>query len=330
MSLLIVTDYTFPTLDVEERRLAPLGITVEGFSKCDRAALLARLSAADYVITQFARLDAEAIGLMSRAQVVVRYGIGVDNVDLQAAREQRIPVCNVPDYCIDEVADHTLALILAATRRVVDNALYGRDGKWGLAPPLEAMRCLKTLVVGVIGFGRIGREVAARLAPFKCRILVHDPAVDPLEIEAEGREPAAVDALLTKSDVITLHCPSTPATRRLINGDAIAAMKPGAILVNVARGDVVCTDSLLAGLRSGRISYAALDVLDVEPPPADHPLRSLSNVILHSHIASASAEAVLKLREGAASIVALAAQGRPLPNVVNGVSQRARHEASST
>lgn len=330
MSHLIVTDYTFPSLDIEERRLAPLGITVEGIAAGDRAVLLAKLPTADFVITQFARLDAEAIGLMSRARVIARYGIGVDNVDLTAARELRIPVCNVPDYCIDEVADHTLALILAATRRVVDNALHVRGGKWGLAVSTEAMRCLKTLTVGVVGFGRIGREVAARLAPFKCRVLVHDPGVEPREIESAGCEPIAVEALLVQSDVVTLHCPSTPATRQLINSDAIDTMKPGAILINVARGDVICTDSLLAGLRSGQVGYAALDVLDPEPPPPDHPLRSMTGVILHSHIASTSVDAVLKLREGAAAIVALAAQGRSLPNIVNGVSPPIHPEVVST
>ncbi len=329
MSLLIVTDYTFPNLDIERRTVEPLGISVEEFKIGDRAELLARLPEADFVITQFARLDVEAIGLMSRARVIVRYGIGVDNVDLNAAREKGIPVCNIPDYCIDEVADHTLALILAATRRVVDNALHVRDGKWGLAVPIETMRSLKTMTVGVVGFGRIGRQVASRLAAFKCRVLVHDPAVDRSDIVAAGCEPASVESLLAESDIMTLHCPSTPATRQFISGDAISKMKPGSILINVARGDVVCTDSLLAGLQSGRIGYAALDVLDPEPAPADHPLRSMNNVILHSHIASASPAAVRALQEGAASIVALSAQGRPLPNVVNGVPQPTRHEVAS-
>lgn len=330
MSHLIVTDYTFPSLGVEQRCLSPLGITVQGIMAGERTELLANLPSADFVLTQFARLDAQAIELMSRAKVIVRYGIGVDNVDLEAARQQGIPVCNVPDYCIDEVADHTLALILAATRRLVDNALHVRGGKWGLAVPIESMRCLNTLVVGVLGFGRIGREVASRLAPFKCRLLVHDPGVDVAEIEAAGCEPATAEALLLESDIVTLHCPSTPATHHLINGDAIEAMKPDSILVNVARGDVICTDSLLAGLRSGKIGYAALDVLDPEPPPIDHPLRNMDNVILHGHIASASADAVLKLREVAASIVALAAQGRPLPNVVNGVSRTTPREVAAT
>ncbi|RIK79846.1 MAG: C-terminal binding protein [Planctomycetota bacterium] len=324
MSRLIVTDYTFPTLEVEQRRLAPLDVDVEGIKGGDRAELLAKLPAADFVLTQFARLDAEAIDRMEKARVIVRYGIGVDNVDLDAARNRGIPVCNVPDYCIDEVADHTLALVLSATRRVVENAGYVSAGNWGLAVPIDAMRCLKSMTVGVVGFGRIGREVVSRLAPFKCRILVNDPYVAPAEVEELGGEMTVLENLLVNSDIVTLHCPSNPATRHLINFDTIDAMKAGAILVNVARGNVVDSAAMVEALKGGKIGFAALDVFDPEPPPPAHPVRTLDNVILHSHIASASGEAVLKLRNDAAAIIALACEGRPLPNVVNGVTGPAR------
>jgi D-3-phosphoglycerate dehydrogenase / 2-oxoglutarate reductase len=324
MSRLIVTDYTFPTLDVENRRLTPLGIDVEGIKSGDRAELLAKLPHADFVLTQFAKLDAEAISQMDKARVIVRYGIGVDNVDIEAARTRGIPVCNVPDYCIDEVADHTLALMLSATRRVVENANYVSGGNWGLPVPVEAMRCLKSMTVGIVGFGRIGREVAARLAPFKCRILVADPAVTAAEVAEMGCELTQLENLLVSSDLVTLHCPSSSTTRHLLNFDTIDAMKPGAILVNVARGNVVETGVLVDALKSGKISFAALDVLDPEPPPKSHPLRGMKNVILHSHIASASGEAVLKLRNDAAGIVALAHEGRALPNIVNGVPSGGR------
>jgi D-3-phosphoglycerate dehydrogenase len=319
MSRLIVTDYTFPTLEVEQRRLTPLGITVEGIKSGDRSELLAKLPTADFILTQFAKLDAEAIGRMDKVRVIVRYGIGVDNVDLDAARVRGIPVCNVPDYCIDEVADHTIALLLAATRRVVENANYVSGGKWGLPVPIDAMRCLKAMTVGIVGFGRIGREVAARIAPFKSRILVNDPGVKGSVIEEAGYEPASLEGLLVNSDVVTLHCPAIPSTRHLLNADTIDAMKPGAILVNVARGNVVETSAMVEALRNGKIGFAALDVLDPEPPPTGHPVLSMSNVVLHSHVASASVDAVTKLRSDAASIVALACEGRPLTNIVNGV-----------
>lgn len=321
MPRVAVTDYTFPSLDIEAEILEPLGLSVAGAQCRKPAELIEFLPDADYILTQFAPMNAEVIASLRDVQLIVRYGIGVDNVDLAAAREKGIPVCNVPDFCVDEVADHTLAFILAATRQVFANASRVREGAWGLAVPLAAMRCLKSMTVGVIGFGRIGREVAARLKPFKCRVLVYDPAVSDADVSSQGYRRATLDQLLSSSDVVTLHCPSLPSTFHLIDSSAFARMKDQAILINVARGAVVCTDSLLEAMRSGRLGFAALDVLETEPIPSSHPLLSHDNVLIHSHIASASTAAVTKLRRDAASLVALAAQGQPLQNVVNGVAR---------
>lgn len=320
MPRVAVTDYTFDSLDIETEILEPLGLTVDGAQCTTPSQVREFLQDADYVITQFAPVDATVIEALRKAQVIVRYGIGVDNVDLEAARQKGIAVCNIPDYCVDEVADHTLALILASTRQVVANANHVARGEWGLAVPLQSMTTLKELTVGVVGFGRIGREVAARLMPFKGRVLVSDPAVDADVIRSAGAEPVDLNQLLAASDIVSLHCPAIPATQHLIREETIAQMKQGAILVNVARGTVVCTSDLTAALESGRLAFAALDVLETEPPAADQPLRTSNKAIVHSHIASASAAAAAKLRQGAAMIVAAAAQGKPLPNVVNGVT----------
>ncbi len=321
MHRVAITDYTFPSLEIEERLLTPLGLKVEGAHCHTSTELIDFLRGANFVITQFAPVNRDVIESLDKAQIIVRYGIGVDNVDLAAAREKGIPVCNVPDFCIDEVAEHTLAFILAATRQVEANAHHVRNGSWGLAVPLAAMRCLRSMTVGVIGFGKIGREVVSRLKPFKPRILVHDPVVAPAEITNAGAEPADLASLLSASDVVTLHCPATESTKHLINATTVAQMKDGAILVNLARGAVVCTTSLVAALQAGKLSFAALDVLETEPIAADHPLRTMKNVIIHSHIASASPAAVMKLRTDAANLVALAAQGQPLRNIVNGVTK---------
>jgi len=320
MQRVVVTDYTFESLDIETRLLEPLGLRVIGAPRYARSELIDLLADADYVLTQFAPIDAAVIAAMRSVQVMVRYGIGVDNVDLEAARNKRIPVCNVPDYCVDEVADHTLALILAATRQVVGNARHVTEGNWGLGTPLETMHCLKTMTIGIVGFGRIGREVAARLQPFKCRVQVFDPAVGDTAVRSAGCEPADLDRLLASSDLITLHCPANQATFHLIDSRTIATMKDGAMLVNVARGTVVCTEALVEALGRKKIAFAALDVLETEPLPADHPLRTMKPVVVHSHIASASPAAVNKLRHDAAAIIARAARGQPLPNVVNGVA----------
>jgi D-3-phosphoglycerate dehydrogenase len=319
MPIVAITDYTFPNLEIEQSILSVAGCELRSGSDKQIPALQALVADADAVITQFAPINAEVIRAMQRAKVIVRYGIGVDNVDLQAARKRRIPVCNVPDYCIDEVADHTLAFMLGVTRQVVPNTLYIREGKWGLATPLDQLRTLRDQTVGLVGFGRIGREVAARLAPFKSRRLVHDSFVSAEAVRAAGCEPVALDELLTQSDIVTLHCPSTAQTKKLLNADTLGRMKRGAVVVNLARGDLIDTVALVAALQSGQIASAAIDVCDPEPIPADSPLRSLTNVITASHIASASPKSVRTLRETAAKIAAMALRGESLPNIVNGV-----------
>lgn len=319
MPTVLVTDHTFDPLDIEQRVLEPVGGVVLGHQCKSAHALLSLVADVDAVITQFSPVKAEVIAAMQKVRVIVRYGIGVDNVDLEAARTRGIPVCNVPDYCIDEVADHTLAFILATTRQVVPNTLQIRNGKWGLVPSLDQMQTLRDQTVGIIGFGRIGREVAARLVPFKSRRLVYDAFVPADTIRAAGCEPVTLDELLKQSDIVTLHCPSTPQTKKLLNTDSLARMKRGAIVVNLARGDLIDTAALVASLQSGQIAAAALDVCDPEPIPADSPLRSLPNVIAASHIASASPKAVRTLRETAARIAAMALRGEALPNIVNGV-----------
>lgn len=317
-----ITDYTFPDLSIEQGILASHDCELAA-GQCKTVELLIpHVRQADAVITQFAPLRREVIESMEAARVIVRYGIGVDNVDLEAAREKGIPVCNVPDYCIDEVADHTLAFILGLTRQVVPNTLHLRQGQWGLATPLDQMRTLRKMTVGIVGFGRIGREVAGRLGPFGCQRLVYDPAVPAEVISGAGCLPVDLPYLLADSDIVTLHCPSTAQTRRLVNAGSLATMRQGALLVNLARGDLIETPALVAALQSGQLAGAALDVCDPEPIPADSPLRSLPNVILAAHIASTSVTAVRKLRETAAAIAGRALRGEPLPNIVNGVVPR--------
>jgi len=315
-----ITDYSFPNLEIEESVLKPGGYNIISGQCKTPETLIPLVRDADAVITQFAPIKADVIAAMQKARVIVRYGIGVDNVDLEAARQRGIPVCNVPDYCIDEVADHTLAFILGATRQVVANTNHVRAGQWGLAFPLDQMRTLRDLTVGIVGFGRIGREVASRLAPFKCRRLVFDPVVAPDAIRQLGCEPVGLSSIIAESDVLTLHCPSTAQTRRLVNAASLAQMKRGAILINLARGDLVETAALVSALNSGQLSAAAIDVCDPEPIPADSQLRQLPNVIVASHVASASVKAVRTLRETAAGLAAKVLRGEKLPNVVNGVT----------
>jgi len=316
----VITDYTFPDYSVESSILEQAGHTiVASKDKKPAAELIPLVASADAVITQFAPVNADVIAAMQKARVIVRYGIGVDNVDLEAARQSRIPVCNVPDYCIDEVADHTLAFLLGVTRQVVANSNFVHSGKWGLATPLDNLKALKQMTVGVVGFGRIGREVVHRLLAFKAKVMVFDPVIPADQIRAMGAEPVTLRELLSQSDAITLHCPSTAETRGMLNSDSLAKTKPGVVIVNLARGDLVDPAALTESLKSGHVSAAALDVFSPEPIPADHPILKMDNVILASHIASASVPAVKKLRETAARLALMALQGEKLPNVVNGL-----------
>jgi D-3-phosphoglycerate dehydrogenase len=180
---------------------------------------------------------------------------------------------------------------------------------------------LRDLTVGVVGFGRIGREVVSRLLSFKCAVRVFDPAVPAAEIERGGAKAVSFDEVLKNADVLTLHCPSTPQTRRLMNRETFLKLKPGAIFINVGRGDLADSDALTAALRNGHLGAAALDVFDPEPIPVDHPIRTLPNVVLAPHIASCSVRAVKKLRESVAQLALKAVRGEALPNIVNGVKR---------
>jgi D-3-phosphoglycerate dehydrogenase len=320
MPKIVVTDFTFPNLEIEQQVLQVSGCTLTGHHCQTPEALIEVVRDADYVLTQFAPVNADVVNAMERAKVIVRYGIGYDNVDLDATRARGIPVCNVPEFCTDEVADHALGLMLAATRCLFKNHHSTTKGDWGLAVPLGKMKTLARLTVGIVGLGRIGRAVAKRLVGFGCRMLVYDPAIGDEKIEKEGGEPTSLDKLLANSDLISLHCPSSETTRWIINESSIAKMKSGAILINVSRGDLVDPAALMVALGEGRISAVGLDVFSPEPIPKDHPILRMENVIVGSHIASASEQAAITLRESAASTILKAINGEPLSNIVNGVS----------
>ncbi len=317
----VVTDYTFrDELAVERAILEPLGCRVIGAHCRTEQEVAEAVREADYVLTQFAPVKAHAIRSMTRARLITRYGVGVDNVDLDAARERGIPVYNVPDYCVEEVADHTLGLILALTRQIARLSAGVKAGLWTAPPPLQSFHALRDLTVGIVGCGRIGRAVITRLRAFGPTILAHDPALGDEQIAALGCRPSALDHLFSASDLITLHCPSVPQTRHLINPRSLELMKDGVLLVNVARGALVDQAALIEGLRSGKVGGAGLDVADPEPIEADSPLLSMDQIVLTSHIASASPRAAAALRRGVAETVLLAMRGERVPHCVNGVA----------
>jgi D-3-phosphoglycerate dehydrogenase len=320
MYKVVITDFAYKAPDIEHSILDSLDVELVDAQCKDPQKLASLVSDADAVIVGFASINANVINAMQRARVIVRYGIGVDNVDLEAAAKKRIPVCNVPDYCIDEVADHTLSLILALTRQPFVHWDAIRKGEWKLMVPIEEVRALRDMTVGLVAFGRIARSVAARLLPFKCRVLVFDPVVDSASIRSAGCEPASFDELLAASDLLSLHCPSTPKTRGMIGAKQLAQMKKGSLFVNTSRGDLVKTADLIAALNSRHIAGAGLDVTDPEPVPKDSAFLSMSNVIMTPHMASGSVRAAYNLRASAAKAAASALRGEKLTGVVNGVT----------
>ena len=317
---IVITDHGFDDLSFEERVIAPTGASLVSAQTKDPTRLAEAVADADAVITQFAPVNADVIAAMRRARAIVRYGIGVDNVDLAAARNHGIPVCNVPDYCIDEVADHTLAFILALTRQVAPQSRLVHDGVWKFSGRPSDFRTLAGMTCGVVGFGRIGRGVVRRLVAFGGRVLVSDPVATPEAVAAVGAQAAPLATLLAESDLVTLHCPSLPETKGLINAATLAAAKPGLLVVNLSRGDLVDPAALVAALDSGKVAGAALDVFSPEPIPAGHPILGRDNVILAPHIASVSAAAVDRLRTTVARLAVAAISGGTLASIVNGVS----------
>lgn len=312
----VVTDYTFENLDREREALRGVAEVVANRTYQGPEHLLSLARDADGIISQAAPVGADVIQHLERCRVIVRTGVGVDNVDLEAATRRGIAVCNVPDYCTEDVADHTLALALALARKLPAAAADLRRGGW-MHARLRPIRRLSSLTFGIYGFGRIARAVSCRARAFGFTLLAHDPYLpDSLFTEA-GVERVDADALLARSDLLALHMPVTEDTRRLMRAETFARMKRGALLVNTARGGLVDTDALLAALDSGHLGGAALDVLETEPIPPDHPLLGRENVLVTGHLAWYSEEALRQLQQSVGEECARVLRGEAPRNVVN-------------
>jgi D-3-phosphoglycerate dehydrogenase len=315
----VITDYPAPPADVEAQVFAESGLDIH-LSWCDgtREDLGRQLGSADAAMVGYATIDRSLIETMNQCRIISRFGVGTDMVDLQAAGDHGIPVTNVPDYCIDEVSTHTIGLIIALSRHIVELNAYAHAGGWG-RDPLPAPMPFRTegQILGIIGLGRIGRAVAAKGLGLALRVVSFDPYARDETFAECGIGRMGLTELLKSADYVSLHCPLTAETRGLIGSEELRLMKPTAYLINMARGPVVVQEALREALQERRIAGAALDVLDVEPPPADEPMLQLDNVILTPHTAATSVEAILQLRRQAAVNVVLALKGQPLTSVVN-------------
>jgi len=313
--LVVVADSVFPNLDTARSVLAAIGADLQLAPQATPEAILKIAVGADALLVTYAKITADMIAQMKRCRIISRFGIGVDNVDLAAATSARIVVTKVPDYCIDEVSDHALALLLAAARKITLSNAQVHAGRWEM-PAVVPIHRLRGAVLGLAGFGRIPQLVAPKAKAFGLNVIACDPFVPRDVFAREGVESVDFAQLLKRSDYISIHTPLMPETRGLFNADAFRQMKPTAYLINTARGPIVDEAALADALDGGRLAGAALDVMPQEPPVGS-PLLGRENVIITPHTSFYSEESLLELQRKAAEEVVAVLTGKPPRNPVN-------------
>jgi D-3-phosphoglycerate dehydrogenase len=320
-----ITDNAFAPIDPERRLFGEIGAEIRfAPAALSEDEVLALAQGAEAILCDAASISRRVLEALPTVKVVSEYGIGYDNIDAAAATELGVWVTNVPGFCSEEVADHAIACVLALARRLplLDRVVKG--GGWG-AGSAGPMRRLSAQTVGLIGFGRIGQTTARKASALGLRVLAHSPNTTPERARQHGAEAATLEQVFQQSDFVVLHAPANAQTRRLVNRETLALMKPGAYVVNAGRGSLVDEDALVDALASGRIAGAALDVFDPEPPRQDNPLLGLDNVLLTPHAAFYSEESLEDLQTSAARNAIAVLTGRRPPTPVNPqVADRAR------
>jgi D-3-phosphoglycerate dehydrogenase / 2-oxoglutarate reductase len=268
------------------------------------------------VLNCYAPMPAEVIERLDDCVIIARYGIGVDTIDLPVATARGILVTNVPDYCIDEVSDHALALILALARGVAPLDRAVREGRWELSASKPLHR-IRGRTLGLVGFGRIARRLGEKAMALGFDVIASDPFVSDEAMVEAGVGPSELETLLERCDVVSVHAPLTDATFHMIGAEQFARMKDGAILVNTSRGPLIDTEALRDALATDRLGGVGLDVLEHEPPDPDDPLRRRPDVVITPHAAFSSVESVAELQRKAAEQVLIALAGDTPPYALN-------------
>jgi D-3-phosphoglycerate dehydrogenase len=314
MSRVVVTDYTFPDLAQEQ---AAAGADFAAFQCRSAEDVAAAVKGASVAVVQFAPFGPAAAAAMQAGGTVIRYGVGYNNIDLEAARKHGLRVGYVPDYCADEVADHTAAAALTLLRKLPMMDASVRRGEWAAVKMAKPMKPFGQTLFGFFGLGQIGRAVLNRLKGFGFQFLAADPGLSAADASLLGVELVDIETLLKRADIISLHAPATGVTTGYFNASRLATMQPHAMIVNSARGQLIVEDDLAAALKNGVIAGAALDVFHVEPLPADSALRGAPNLLLTPHAAWYSEAAIYRLQELVAEDIARALRGegprKPVP-----------------
>jgi D-3-phosphoglycerate dehydrogenase / 2-oxoglutarate reductase len=306
--LIAVTDSPFASLAPAKAALARVDPELRMAKSASADDILAVARDADAILVTYAKLPGDLLRQLRRCKAIGRFGLGVDNIDIAAAAELGIAVTYVPDYCMHEVSDHAMALLLALARKIPLSNKLVQAGRWEM-PAVVPIHRLAGRVLGLVGFGNIPRALAPKAKAFGLRVVTHDPYAPPQALVAAGVEGVSFDRLLEISDFVSIHAPLMPATRGLFNAEVFGKMKTGALLINTARGPLVDEDALVSALDSGRLGGAALDVVAVEPLPKDSKLIGRDNVILTPHTAFYSVEALNELQTKCAADVARVLSG---------------------
>ena len=312
----LITDYVFEHFDAENEVLSAVDAELDIHQAKSADELVPHLAGVSAILnTYLPGIDDKIFAAAPDLKVVVRYGIGVDTIDVAAATARGIMVANVPDYCIDEVSDHAMAHFLSLARKIPFSDRKVKGGEWSLAY-VKPMKGITNMTCGVIGFGRIGQAIAGRLKAFGPDVIFADPIG---EGDIDGCRRVSLDDLFAESDAIFVQCPSSKATHHLIDRAAIEKMAKKPFIINCARGDVIDTDALVWGLENDKISGAGLDLLDDEDAvvKADHPLKAFDNVTLTPHSAWYSSDALGKLQRMAAQEVARVLRGEKPKSLIN-------------
>lgn len=312
----LLTDSNLPGTGAEDE-LSASGHQLVRPSSSAATDILAAGADASALLVQWTPITAALMDGLPKLRIISRLGIGYDMIDVDAASRRGIAVANTPRYCIEEVASHTIAMIMNLVRGISFYDRETRSGGWRAVTDAPAARRPSTLTIGVLGFGRIGQLVAQGCAALGFAVLVSDPYYPAETVTAKGFTPVSADDLYQRADVLTLHAPLTDDTRHIVNDLTIERMKPGLLLVNTCRGGLVDEQALVRALASGHIAAVALDVFENEPISRQSPLLYLPNVVMSPHAAWYSPEALLDLpREAATNIVDFFA-GRPVASIVN-------------
>lgn len=311
---ILITDYAWPSLDIEREVLAPLDAQLVAAETGAVDELVSLAGDCDAILTCWKQVPPAVLDAAPRCVVVGRYGVGLDNIAVEHATELGIVVTNVPDFCVDEVSEHALALVLAHARRIVVFARQTRGGGWDNSGA-GVLHRLRGQTLGLLGCGRIGGATGQKARALGMRVLAHTRSGGPYP---DGIEPAgSLDRLLEESDFISIHMPLTPESEGLIGERELRLMKESAFLVNTSRGAIVDQEALRRALAEGWIAGAGLDVLAPEPPDGDEPLLAMDNAIVTPHASFYSAESTADLQRRAAENVALVLRGELPATVVN-------------